>query len=62
MADTGQVTSSAASTVNWTYDKTYILDGYVVVGPQQTLNIQAGTINGNSETRGSTPLEAQRLA
>ena len=34
----------AGNVVNWTKDKTYILDGLVFVNDGQTLNIEAGTI------------------
>ena len=36
--------AAAGTTVNWTNDNTYILDGFVFVNNGQTLNIQEGTI------------------
>ncbi len=36
--------SAAGNTVNWTADKTYVLDGFVFVNDGQTLNIAEGTI------------------
>ncbi len=35
---------AAGNVVNWTKDKTYLLDGFVFVSEGQTLNIEAGTI------------------
>lgn len=35
---------AAGNNVNWTNDKTYILDGFVFVSDGQTLNIQEGTV------------------
>ena len=36
--------TNAGTTVNWTADKTYVLDGFVFVNEGQTLNIEAGTV------------------
>lgn len=36
--------TAAGTTVNWTADKTYVLDGFVFVNDGQTLNIEAGTV------------------
>jgi len=36
--------AAAGNTVNWTSDKTYVLDGFVFVNDGQTLNIEAGTV------------------
>lgn len=36
--------TGAGNSVNWTADKTYVLDGFVFVNSGQTLNIEAGTI------------------
>lgn len=36
--------TAAGNTVNWTADKTYVLDGFVFVNSGQTLNIEAGTV------------------
>ena len=36
--------TAAGTTVNWTSDKTYVLDGFVFVNTGQTLNIEAGTV------------------
>lgn len=41
---TDQMMQDAGNVVEWTADKTYVLDGFVFVNSGQTLNIEAGTV------------------